>query len=210
MSTTVTLNGGAAVAAPPSGLDVGVHRLEITALNRAGVAGVLDFGFGVAAPLLLNLAVPGRPGIGPVRRWMAERGTTVFVRLEAGRRRGRRAATLVDTLAPSYAYQAGQIRVVDGDTLDAALGLGYGLGYAAKLRLAGVNTPELATVPGVDAAAWVRNWLVARRGSVVVRTVKDRREKYGRYLATVEAGGESLNEALLTAGVAVPYDGGRR
>ncbi|WP_433542073.1 thermonuclease family protein (plasmid) [Streptosporangium sandarakinum] len=209
MSTTA-IGGGAADAAPPSPLDVGVHRLEVMHLNRAGVTGVLDFGFGVTAAMLLNVAVPGRPGIGPVRQWVAEHGNVVFVRPDPGRRRGRRAATLVEAPAPSYAYQAGQVRVVDGDTLDVDLGLPYGLQLAVKLRLAGVNTPELATAPGAAAAAWVRDWVATRRGGIVVRTVKDRREKYGRYLAVVEAGGVSLNQELVAAGVAAPYDGGRR
>jgi endonuclease YncB( thermonuclease family) len=42
---------------------------------------------------------------------------------------------------------------------------------------------------------------------LTVRTQKDKREKYGRYLATVLSGTEDLGQALIDAGLALPYDG---
>ncbi|MGW0486173.1 thermonuclease family protein [Nonomuraea sp. NPDC003214] len=203
-----SVTGGTAQAAPPPG----VFRLHVTRVHRAGVTGTLDYGFGLHATTTLKLAAPDRRGIAAVREWARERGDVVHVQLTPGPWPGNQPhGTLVDVVEPSYAYPADGLVVVDGDSLNARLTLGYGLELEAKLRLAGVNTPELKTAEGVDAAGWVRDWVAVRRGGLVVRTVKDRREKYGRLLASVEdAAGISLNEQLVAAGIAVPYDGGRR
>ncbi|MFI9845116.1 thermonuclease family protein [Nonomuraea sp. NPDC051941] len=210
MITGLSLEGGTASAAPPSGADLTVHGLQQVRVSRAGVTGVLDFGFGLRSQVLLDVALPRKPGIAAVREWAEERHGLVFVRLDDARRRGRYAATIADTTEPSYAYQAGNTRVIDGDTLETHLHLGYGLWLDVKLRLAGLNAPELKTAAGVNAAAWAQTWVAARQGSLVVRTTRDKREKYGRLLASVEHDGQTLNDALLQAGFAVPYDGGRR
>jgi endonuclease YncB( thermonuclease family) len=81
----------------------------------------------------------------------------------------------------------------------------------------------LRTAEGKAARQFAEGWLnthalipgihVTESGwDVLVRTHKDRREKYGRYLADVFAltGDQSLNLDLLSAGHAVPYDGGKR
>jgi endonuclease YncB( thermonuclease family) len=76
------------------------------------------------------------------------------------------------------------------------------------VRLLGVNAPEMKTAAGRTAKAWVTAWLAdhAPDGKVVLKTTKDRHEKYGRYLGTVYGHDlRNLNGDLLAAGQAVPY-----
>lgn len=98
------------------------------------------------------------------------------------------------------------VRVVDGDTLHVLADLGCDVTLAMVLRLYGVNAPETSTKTGLDAKAWAATW-VAQHGPVfVLRTSKDQREKYGRYLADLLAqDGSTLCTDLLATGHAVPY-----
>jgi micrococcal nuclease len=100
-------------------------------------------------------------------------------------------------------------RVVDGDTLHLSVDLGCDTTLAMTVRLYGVNAPEMNTDAGKAAKAFVEQWVAESPAPVfVLRTVKDKKEKYGRYLADlvrVVVGGESLCEALLSSGHAVPY-----
>ena len=122
------------------------------------------------------------------------------------------------TLAPAYTYRATFLRAVDGDTIDVLIDLGFHVRLEARLRLAGIDTPERKGVTaeaGLAAREFTRAWctrsdLIAER--LVIVTLKDRGEKYGRFLARVywNASGESLNDALVAAGHAKPYDGGAR
>lgn len=107
-----------------------------------------------------------------------------------------------------YEYRARLVRVVDGDTLDLCVDVGFGWSFVDRFRLAGLNAPELATPEGKAARAWVENWLNEADADdpwpLVVRTQRDRREKFGRYLGTVSIGGRQLNADLIAAGHAVP------
>ena len=94
-----------------------------------------------------------------------------------------------------YSYPAEIIRVVDGDTINvrvtlADIDLGFGIHlnqtHDIKLRLAGINAPETSTKEGKTAADVLTKWLPVG-GTCTVVTVKDRTEKYGRYLAWVYA-----------------------
>ena len=117
-----------------------------------------------------------------------------------------------------YEYGARVLRVVDADTLHLDVDLGCDVSLAMTVRLAGVDAPERNTLAGRTAAAHVARWLdehapVDDTGAhrVRVRTVKDRREKFGRYLAHVlDDAGDSLAAHLVATGHAVPYSGGRR
>jgi micrococcal nuclease len=128
-----------------------------------------------------------------------------------------------------YEYRANVIRVVDGDTLHVDVDLGCDCHTMLTLRLDGVNAPEHGTPEGEAATAYVENWVHDHAGSggaVVVQTVKDRREKFGRYLATVLGWSEAvdaserdtlgvvptrnLNTMLVENGHAVEYHGGKR
>lgn len=113
-----------------------------------------------------------------------------------------------------YEYSCTVVRVVDGDTLHLDVDLGCDVHTLMTIRLAGLDAPEISTEAGKDARDYVEAW-VASFGvaPLVLRTVKDRREKYGRYLGALygPSGTElSLNAELLANGLAVPYSGGAR
>jgi len=107
-----------------------------------------------------------------------------------------------------YVYSATLVRVVDGDTVDVDLTLGFDITYRHRLRLLGVNAPEMSTAAGRIARDFVVAWFAAHGSGIVVHTEKDRTEKFGRYLATIYTGdGASLTSDLLSSGNAVPYPG---
>lgn len=113
-----------------------------------------------------------------------------------------------------YAYQAKIIRVVDGDTIDAEVTLiDQDLGFhhrivnrqVMKFRLGGINAPESGTVAGSLASNQLRS-LLPIGGEVIIVTVKDKAEKYGRYLAWVYVGGKCVNDEMIESGHAVAYN----
>ena len=108
-----------------------------------------------------------------------------------------------------YLYAAQAVRTVDGDTLDVSLDVGFNIHIQQRIRLLGINCPEHGTPEGDAATAFTTAWL-ADHVDLTVRTILDKREKYGRLLGIVMAGAHSLNDDLVTAGHAVPYDGGHR
>lgn len=116
-----------------------------------------------------------------------------------------------------YEYHARIIRVVDGDTVEADLDLGCDVHVNLMLRLLGINAPEHGTTEGEVASVSLRGLVGAysEGGRLLVRTEKDRTEKYGRYLATLvgwhsDGTEQSLNVRMIELGHAVPYDGGPR
>lgn len=123
-----------------------------------------------------------------------------------------------------YNYEAKILRVVDGDTIDVELtladvDLGFGIylqqRHCVKLRLAGINAPETSTKEGQQAKLNLKT-ILPEGGTCRVITVKDRTEKYGRYLAWVylpvdpttkqDSGWVCLNDRLIEMGQAVPYN----
>lgn len=103
-------------------------------------------------------------------------------------------------------------RVIDGDTVEATIDLGFHLTARYRLRLLGIDTPELSAKDPAerDAARAAREfveawWGRASAGTVDAFPIDIRTEKadsFGRYLAEVLWAGVSLNEALVTAGLA--------
>ena len=126
------------------------------------------------------------------------------------------AATLYYFPVEPYCYKASVRRVVDGDTLVVEFDLGFGVSSVQTVRVLGIDAPETrgeSRERGLAAKAFVRDWLSKRGSAVVVRTVKDGRDKYGRYLADVRPidaqtpePEPSLSEAMLAAGHAVAYN----
>lgn len=104
-----------------------------------------------------------------------------------------------------YEYKAQVTKVVDGDTVHARVDLGCDVRLDMTIRLYGIDAPELPTVAGIAAKEWLIEKLAFTDGHVTLRTVKDRREKYGRYLGVLEQGAESLNDAMVEAGLARVY-----
>ena len=114
-------------------------------------------------------------------------------------------------IATEYSYAATLVRVVDADTIDVVLDLGFHVTYATRLRLLGLNAPEMSTPEGVAARDWVVSWLARRardgRVRVISRKPEGDADKYGRYLAyIISVDGSCLNKDLLSAGQAVPYN----
>ena len=113
-------------------------------------------------------------------------------------------------------------RVVDGDTIDVTIHLGFDLYKKERVRVAGVDTPEKRTRDkeekelGLDATAWLKEKLDgALRGDdeLVIRTeLVGGVGKYGRLLGWLYVGDAevSLNEQMITEGYAWAYDGGTK
>ena len=112
-----------------------------------------------------------------------------------------------------YEYKvASVVRVVDGDTVDVILDLGFGLSKKERVRVAGVDTPEKRTrnakekMLGYDATEFAEAWFEG--GDIVVRTEKD--GKYGRMLGWFHKGEECFNHRLIDEGFAWSYTGGTK
>ena len=113
-------------------------------------------------------------------------------------------------------------RVVDGDTIDVTIDLGFDLYKKERVRVAGVDTPEKRTRDkeekelGLDATAWLKEKLDgALRGDdeLIIRTeLVGGVGKYGRLLGWLYVGDNdlSLNELMITEGYAWAYDGGTK
>ena len=118
------------------------------------------------------------------------------------------------TYSPPAVYErhAYVTRVVDGDTLHLMVDLGCDTSLAMTVRLSGLDAPEMNTIEGKAAKAYVEHWVADNGPRFVLRTEKDKREKFGRYLADLlpENGNDSLCRSLLIYGYAHPYDGGAR
>ncbi|HEX7994359.1 MAG TPA: thermonuclease family protein [Streptosporangiaceae bacterium] len=94
-------------------------------------------------------------------------------------------------------------RVVDGDTLDLDLDLGFHAHLMGRCRLAAVNSPELPTPEGVAAKVFVEGLCPP---GCTVTFVSRQLDNYGRPLGTVQLpDGSYLAERLLEAGHAKPY-----
>lgn len=97
------------------------------------------------------------------------------------------------------------VYVVDGDTLDIEVDLGFSVKVTHRFRLLGVNTPERGKPGYTEAKAFLQTSVDAGISHIEVTKV----EKYGRYLVTVFVAGlvpdVSVNERLVELGLAVRY-----
>lgn len=104
-----------------------------------------------------------------------------------------------------YEYRARVIRNVDGDTIHCRVDLGCDIRVDLVLRFAGINAPETSTPEGKQVAAYVASQIPPNT-VFTLRTVKDHKEKFGRFLAYVLMDdGVCLNQSLVDQGFAVPY-----
>jgi micrococcal nuclease len=111
----------------------------------------------------------------------------------------------------TYIRNATVLSVIDGDTVSLNVDLGCDITLDMRCRLDGINAPEKNTPEGKTAKAWIEKTLPAG-ADVVVQTVKDKKEKYGRYLAVVFLPGQtkSINDQLVEQGMAKEYHGEAR
>jgi micrococcal nuclease len=115
-----------------------------------------------------------------------------------------------------YEYFVKEVKnVVDGDTIDVIIDLGFDILFASRVRLAGIDTPESRTTDkaekalGLEAKEYLKKHLKDAK-SVVIRTEKmDSSEKYGRILGWLYVNGESesVNNKMINDGYAWGYLG---
>jgi micrococcal nuclease len=115
-----------------------------------------------------------------------------------------------------YEYRVKKVlKVVDGDTIDVDIDLGFDISFTSRVRLAGIDTPESRTtdkaekVLGLEVKDRLKH-LISTANTVVIRTEKpDSSEKYGRILGWLFLDGaeKSVNEALIADGYAWGYMG---
>ena len=114
------------------------------------------------------------------------------------------------------------VKVLDGDTIDVLIDLGFDLFKKERVRIAGVDTPEKRTrdleekALGIDATNWLKEKLtetIKGDEELLIRTeLKGGVGKYGRLLGWLYIGDAtiSLNEQMITEGYAWEYDGGTK
>lgn len=90
-----------------------------------------------------------------------------------------------------FEYKAELVRVVDGDTVDLMVDLGFSIKLKERFRLYGINAPESRTKDleekkrGIAATEWLDELLDNMDGGLVVTTLKDKKGKYGRWIGTL-------------------------
>jgi micrococcal nuclease len=118
-----------------------------------------------------------------------------------------------------YIYRIKQItKVVDGDTIDADIDLGFDISLTKRIRLAGVDTPESRTADanekkyGIEAKEWLKHKVENAQHILIKTELPDSTEKYGRIIGHlfVNDHENSLNEQMVIEGYAWTYDGGTK
>jgi micrococcal nuclease len=115
-----------------------------------------------------------------------------------------------------YEYFVKEVKgVVDGDTIDVLIDLGFDILFASRVRLAGIDTPESRTTDkaekalGLESKEYLKKQLKDAK-SVVIKTEKmNSSEKFGRILGWLYVNGdtESVNDKMINDGYAWGYMG---
>tara|TARA_R110001599_G_scaffold80502_1_gene217426 strand:+ start:562 stop:909 length:348 start_codon:yes stop_codon:yes gene_type:complete len=114
-----------------------------------------------------------------------------------------------------YEYKIKTIdHIVDGDTFDCTIDLGFNISHKIRVRMWGINTPESRTRDLEEKARGLESKkrlmeLLEEKSDMLVLATKEK-GKYGRYLGIVYAGGKDVNRLLIQEGYAVEYFGGKR
>ena len=115
-----------------------------------------------------------------------------------------------------YEYRVKNVtKIVDGDTIDVDIDLGFNISYSQRVRLAGIDTPESRTsdkaekVLGLEAKEYLKYKLKDAKLVVIKTELPDSSEKYGRILGWVYVDGNtiSLNDQMIEDGYAWGYLG---
>ena len=119
-----------------------------------------------------------------------------------------------------YNYKAKLLRVVDGDTVDAEIDLGFKIFIKERIRLMGIDTPESRTRNlaekswGKAASARLSELLAEADGKFTLVTKMQKKGKFGRILGTIEVstkdGIVDANQVLINEQLAIPYTGGNK
>lgn len=101
-----------------------------------------------------------------------------------------------------YTYRAIVTSVYDGDTVTVDIDCGFNIWMKGeKLRLFGINTPEVRGVErpeGLKSRDFLRNLIMGKE--VLIQTIKDKKGKYGRYLATIILDDLNVNKFIVEKG----------
>ena len=113
-----------------------------------------------------------------------------------------------------FIYNAKCLRVVDGDTVDATVDLGFDTWKKIRIRLVGINTPETRTrdleekAKGLAAKNFLIDLLKKHNNEFILHSQGV--GKYGRCLGNLFLGDKNVNDLLINEGHAVEYQGGKR
>ena len=116
-----------------------------------------------------------------------------------------------------YIYRVKQVlKVVDGDTIDADIDLGFDISLTKRVRLSGVDTPENRTTDlkektlGLEVKEWLKKNLDGKKNILIKTELPDSTEKYGRILGRLYVDDVCLNDRMISEGYAWEYDGGTK
>jgi len=118
-----------------------------------------------------------------------------------------------------YIYRIRSIaKVVDGDTIDADIDLGFDISLNKRIRLAGIDTPESRTKDeyekklGLESKEWLKKHLEGAKNILIKTELPDSTEKYGRIIGHlyINSGEVSVNNKMIDEGYAWEYDGGTK
>ena len=118
-----------------------------------------------------------------------------------------------------YIYRIKSVlKVVDGDTIDASIDLGFDISLSKRIRLAGIDTPESRTrnleekALGLESKEWIKKALEGAKDILIKTELPGSTEKYGRIIGHLFINGQetSLNNQMITSGYALAYDGGTK
>jgi micrococcal nuclease len=116
-----------------------------------------------------------------------------------------------------YIYRVKQVlRVVDGDTIDADIDLGFDISLTKRVRLSGVDTPESRTTDlkekalGLEVKEWLKKNLDGKKNILIKTELPDSTEKYGRILGRLYVDDVCLNDRMISEGYAWTYGGGTK
>jgi micrococcal nuclease len=115
-----------------------------------------------------------------------------------------------------YEYNVKKVlKVVDGDTIDVDIDLGFDISLTKRVRLAGIDTPESRTADkmekalGLEAKEYLKHHIAEAKSVVIKTELPDSTEKYGRILGWVYVDGDtvSVNDHMINDGYAWGYMG---
>ena len=118
-----------------------------------------------------------------------------------------------------YVYRIKSItKVVDGDTIDANIDLGFDISFTKRIRLAGIDSPESRTTNlkekalGLESKEWLKKSLEGAKDIIIKTEKPDSTEKYGRIIGHLFINGQetSLNNQMIDEGYALAYEGGKK
>ena len=118
-----------------------------------------------------------------------------------------------------YIYRIKSVtKVIDGDTIDADIDLGFDISLTKRIRLAGIDTPESRTTNlkekalGLESKEWMKKTLADAKDILIKTELPDSTEKYGRIIGHLFINGQdtSLNNQMIAEGYALAYDGGTK